>query len=313
MKNLFLLRHAKSSWDNAALGDFDRPLSKRGISNAIQLSEYIQKHSISFDLVLSSPSERTQSTLDLVLSSLDPIPTSNLKECIYHASASSLTQLITDQDDEINNLLIIGHNPGLHILTETLTNESIVKFPTCAFAKITNFNHWKDVDAGILTLESVITPRSSIMIDLKVKILNPLIGDSIPLPEYSTEGSAGLDLRACVEESFKLKPQECKLIPLGFSIYIEDPSLSALVIPRSGLGSKHGIVMGNLVGLIDSDYQGELKVPLWNRSSEDFLVSSGDRIAQMILVPIKQAKLRVVEDFSETERGNKGFGSSGVE
>ena len=110
-------------------------------------------------MVLSSPSERTQSTLDLVLSSLDPIPTSNLKECIYHASASSLIQLITEQDDEINNLLIIGHNPGLHILTETLTNESIVKFPTCAFAKITNFNHWKDVDAGILTLESVITPK----------------------------------------------------------------------------------------------------------------------------------------------------------
>ena len=159
MKNLFLLRHAKSSWGNAALGDFDRPLSKRGISNAIQLSEYIQKHSISFDLVLSSPSERTQSTHDLVLSSLDPIPTSNLKECIYHASALSLIQLITEQDDEINNLLIIGHNPGLHILTETLTNESIVKFPTCAFAKITNFNHWKDVDAGILTLESVITPK----------------------------------------------------------------------------------------------------------------------------------------------------------
>ena len=159
MKNLFLLRHAKSSWDNAARGDFDRPLSKRGISNAIQLSEYIQKHSISFDLVLSSPSERTQSTLDLVMSSLDPIPSSNLKECIYHASALSLIQLITEQDDEINNLLIIGHNPGLHILTETLTNESIVKFPTCAFAKITNFNHWKDVDAGILTLESVITPK----------------------------------------------------------------------------------------------------------------------------------------------------------
>ena len=159
MKNLFLLRHAKSSWDNAALGDFDRPLSKRGISNAIQLSEYIQKHSISFDLVLSSPSERTQSTLDLVLSSLDPIPTSNLKECIYHASALSLIQLITEQDDEINNLLIIGHNPGLHILTETLTNESIVKFPTCAFVKITNFNQWKDLDAGILNLESLITPR----------------------------------------------------------------------------------------------------------------------------------------------------------
>ena len=159
MKNLFLLRHAKSSWDNAALADFDRPLSKRGISNAIQLSEYIQKHSISFDLVLSSPSERTQSTLDLVLSSFDPIPATTLKESIYHASALSLSELIKEQDEEINNLLVIGHNPGLHILTESLTNESIVNFPTCAFAKITNFNHWKDVDAGILTLESVITPK----------------------------------------------------------------------------------------------------------------------------------------------------------
>ena len=110
-------------------------------------------------LVLSSPSERTQSTLDLVLSSFDPIPTTTYKESIYHASASSLIQLITEQDDEINNLLIIGHNPGLHILTETLTNESIVKFPTCALAKITNFNHWKDIDAGILNLESLITPK----------------------------------------------------------------------------------------------------------------------------------------------------------
>ena len=151
------------------------------------------------------------------------------------------------------------------------------------------------------------------MIDLKVKILNPLIGSSIPLPEYSTPGSAGLDLRACIEEEFLLQPQECQLIPLGFSIYIEDPSLAALVIPRSGLGSKHGVVMGNLVGLIDSDYQGELKVPLWNRSRDEFLVKPGDRIAQMILVPIKQATLSVVEDFSESARGAKGFGSSGVE
>ena len=151
------------------------------------------------------------------------------------------------------------------------------------------------------------------MIDLKVKILNPLIGSAIPLPEYSTPGSAGLDLRACIEEEFLLQPQECQLIPLGFSIYIEDPSLAALVIPRSGLGSKHGIVMGNLVGLIDSDYQGELKVPLWNRSRDEFLVKPGDRIAQMILVPIKQATLSVVEDFSESARGAKGFGSSGVE
>ena len=159
MKNLFLLRHAKSSWDNAALADFDRPLSKRGISNAILLSEYIQKYNITFDLVLSSPSERTQSTLDLVLSSLDYFPTTTLKESIYHASPSSLTQLIKEQDNEINNLLVIGHNPGLHILTELLTNQSIVKFPTCAFAKITNFNHWKDIDTGILNLESLITPK----------------------------------------------------------------------------------------------------------------------------------------------------------
>ena len=159
MKNLFLLRHAKSSWDNAALADFDRPLSKRGISNAILLSEHIQKHNITFDLVLSSPSERTQSTLDLVLSSLDHFPTTTLKESIYHASPSSLTQLIKEQDDEINNLLIIGHNPGLHILTEMLANQSILKFPTCAFAKITNFNHWKDIDTGILNLESLITPK----------------------------------------------------------------------------------------------------------------------------------------------------------
>jgi dUTP pyrophosphatase len=151
------------------------------------------------------------------------------------------------------------------------------------------------------------------MIDLKVKILNPLVGSSIPLPEYSTQGSAGLDLRACLEEDLLLKPQECQLIPLGFSIFIEDPELSALVIPRSGLGSKHGIVMGNLVGLIDSDYQGELKVPLWNRSTHEFLVTTGDRIAQMILVPVKQAQLQVVEDFSESTRGTKGFGSSGVE
>ena len=159
MKNLFLLRHAKSSWDNAALADFDRPLSKRGIFNAILLSEHIQKHNITFDLVLSSPSERTQSTLDLVLSSLDHFPTTTLKESIYHASPFSLTQLIKEQDDAINDLLIIGHNPGLHILTEQLINQSIVKFPTCAFAKIANFNHWKDIDTGILNLESLITPK----------------------------------------------------------------------------------------------------------------------------------------------------------
>ena len=159
MKSLFLLRHAKSSWDNPQHSDFERPLSKRGISDAILLSKYIQKHSISFDLILSSPSERTQSTLDLVLSSLNPIPSTIFKESIYHASASALSQLIKEQDEEINNVLVIGHNPGLHILTESLTDESIIKFPTCAFAKLTNFNRWKDLDAGILNCESLITPR----------------------------------------------------------------------------------------------------------------------------------------------------------
>ena len=159
MKSLFLLRHAKSSWDNPQHSDFERPLSKRGISDAILLSKYIQKHSISFDLILSSPSERTQSTLDLVLSSLNPIPSTVFKESIYHASASALSQLIKEQDEEINNVLVIGHNPGLHILTESLTDESIIKFPTCAFAKLTNFNHWKDLDADILNFELLITPR----------------------------------------------------------------------------------------------------------------------------------------------------------
>ena len=151
------------------------------------------------------------------------------------------------------------------------------------------------------------------MKDIEIKIINPLMGDSIPIPKYETKGSAGIDLRACIEEKVLLAAGATFMVPIGFAMYLEDPNLAALVVPRSGLGSKKGIVLGNLVGLIDSDYQGELKVPLWNRSTEDFLVSSGDRIAQMILVPIKQAKLRVVEDFSETDRGTKGFGSSGVD
>ena len=159
MKKLFLLRHAKSSWDDPALGDFDRPLSKRGISNAILLSKYLDKQKVSFDLVLSSPSERTQSTSDLVLSYCNPAPTILLKEDIYHASVSSLSQLIKGQDDSINNLLVIGHNPGLHILIESLAHKSIIKLPTCAFAKLTNFNHWKDLDTGILDLELLITPK----------------------------------------------------------------------------------------------------------------------------------------------------------
>lgn len=138
------------------------------------------------------------------------------------------------------------------------------------------------------------------------------MGNSIPLPEYETDGSAGLDLRACLEEKSILGAGMSQLIPIGFAMYLEDPTLAALVVPRSGLGSKHGIVLGNLVGLIDSDYQGELMVPAWNRSEKDFEINPGDRIAQMIIVPVVQARFNIVDSFEETLRGDKGFGSSGI-
>ena len=150
------------------------------------------------------------------------------------------------------------------------------------------------------------------MINVKLKIINPLVGDKIPLPKYETKGSAGLDLRACLEKKIILKPGITELIPMGFAMHLEDESLSALVVPRSGLGSKHGIVLGNLVGLIDSDYQGELMVPAWNRSDIAFEISPGDRIAQMIIVPILQANFEIVENFDKSLRGTKGFGSSGI-
>lgn len=149
------------------------------------------------------------------------------------------------------------------------------------------------------------------MIEIEVKIIDPKIGKEIDLPEYRTNGSAGMDVRACLKDELILKPGETKLIPLGFAMHIKDKNLAALIIPRSGLGSKHGIVLGNLVGLIDSDYQGELKVPAWNRSQAEFKISSGDRIAQMVIAPVIQAKFNLVDDFEETERGKKGFGSSG--
>ena len=138
------------------------------------------------------------------------------------------------------------------------------------------------------------------------------MGDKIPLPEYETIGSAGLDLRACIETKLNLESGKTLMIPIGFAMYLEDENLAALVVPRSGLGSKHGIVLGNLVGLIDSDYQGELMVPAWNRSDADFEINPGDRIAQMIIVPIVKANLKVVDDFDESVRGTKGFGSSGL-
>ena len=134
----------------------------------------------------------------------------------------------------------------------------------------------------------------------------------IPLPQYETKGSAGLDLRACLDSKLSLQAGTSQLIPIGFAMYLEDPGLAAMVIPRSGLGSKHGIVLGNLVGLIDSDYQGELMVPAWNRSDTDFEINPGDRIAQMIIVPVIQADFEIVDEFNETQRGEKGFGSSGI-
>ena len=138
------------------------------------------------------------------------------------------------------------------------------------------------------------------------------MGDSIPLPKYETSGSAGLDLRACLEEKIILKSGKTSMIPMGFAMHLEDEGLAALVVPRSGLGSKHGIVLGNLVGLIDSDYQGELMVPAWNRSDKEFEIEPGDRIAQMIIVPVIQADFEIVDDFQKSSRGIKGFGSSGV-
>ena len=150
------------------------------------------------------------------------------------------------------------------------------------------------------------------MKEVDIKILNPLIGKDIPLPTYGTEGSGGMDLRACISDPIELKPSQTIMIPMGFAMHLADKSYAALVIPRSGLGSKHGIVLGNLVGLIDSDYQGELMVPAWNRSNEVFNINPGDRIAQMIVVPVIQARFNIVESFEKSERGEKGFGSSGI-
>jgi len=147
---------------------------------------------------------------------------------------------------------------------------------------------------------------------LQVKILNSRIGDDIPLPSYSTPGSAGMDLRACLDESLNLAPAETSLIPTGIAIFVADPGYAALILPRSGLGHKHGIVLGNLVGLIDSDYQGELMISAWNRGDSNFTIEPGDRIAQLVVVPVQQVEFSVVSEFSSTDRGAGGFGSSGL-
>jgi len=144
---------------------------------------------------------------------------------------------------------------------------------------------------------------------IDVKILDPRLRDA--LPQYSTAGAAGLDLRACVEKPLKLAPGAAELVPSGIAIHLADPGLAAVVLPRSGLGHKHGIVLGNLVGLIDSDYQGEVMVSVWNRSKEAFTINPLDRIAQLVVVPVVQVKLNVVEEFAASRRGAGGFGSTG--
>ena len=148
------------------------------------------------------------------------------------------------------------------------------------------------------------------MHSVQFKILNPKIQQE-NLPQYATEGSAGLDLRACIDEPLVLSAGQTVLIPTGLAIHLADPNLCAMLLPRSGLGHKHGIVLGNLVGLIDSDYQGELKVSLWNRSNETFTINPMDRIAQMVIVPIVQAAFEIVDEFHSSERGSGGFGSTG--
>lgn len=144
-----------------------------------------------------------------------------------------------------------------------------------------------------------------------VKVLDDRIGTTFPLPAYATEGSAGLDLRACLEAPLTLAPGETCLIRTGLAIHVSDPAFAGLVLPRSGLGHKHGIVLGNLVGLIDSDYQGELMVSCWNRGQTAFTIEPGERIAQYVLVPVVQAEFRLVDAFTESNRGAGGFGSSG--
>lgn len=147
---------------------------------------------------------------------------------------------------------------------------------------------------------------------VQLKILDPRVGKEFPLPEHATDGSAGVDLRACLDATLTIEPGQTELVPTGMAVYIEDPGLAAMILPRSGLGHKHGIVLGNLVGLIDSDYQGQLYVSCWNRGNESFELEPGARLAQMVIVPVVQAEFEVVEEFAESERGAGGFGHTGT-
>lgn len=148
---------------------------------------------------------------------------------------------------------------------------------------------------------------------VQIKILDPRLGTEFALPDYATPGSAGMDLRACLEETTEIAPGETLLIPTGFAMHMEDSGLAAVLLPRSGMGHKHGIVLGNLVGLIDSDYQGQVFVSCWNRSQSPFVVEPGARVAQMVFIPVVQANWEVVEDFDTSDRGGGGFGHTGHE
>ena len=147
---------------------------------------------------------------------------------------------------------------------------------------------------------------------VQLKILDPRLGEEFALPEYASEGAAGMDLRACIDGELALGPGQCELLPTGLAIYIADPALAAVLLPRSGLGHKHGIVLGNLVGLIDADYQGQVFVSCWNRSGELFTIQPGERIAQMVFLPVVRAHFQVVEDFQQSARGSGGFGHTGT-
>ena len=147
---------------------------------------------------------------------------------------------------------------------------------------------------------------------IELKILDPRLGDSIELPHYATDGSAGLDMRACIDEPIMVEPGATELIPTGLAIHIGDPGLAAVLLPRSGLGHKHGLVLGNLTGLIDSDYQGQVFISCWKRGSKHYEVKPGERIAQMVFVPIEQVRFQVVEEFDDSARGEGGFGHSGT-
>lgn len=149
-------------------------------------------------------------------------------------------------------------------------------------------------------------------INVNIKILNKEFNNKFGLPKYSTQGSAGLDLHACISHSVKLPARKVHLIDTGIAIHIQDENIAATILPRSGLGHKHGVVLGNLIGLIDSDYQGELKVSCWNRSDQDFIINPGDRIAQIVFIPIKKVMFNIVDDFFDTLRGSQGFGHTGL-